>query len=44
MYLKSDNDLTIFKLISDIIVENRLKNVLSDVIEKVYSRNLSGKD
>lgn len=38
------NDLTAFKQLSDVIVANRITNDISDVIEKVYTRDLFGKD
>lgn len=38
------NDLAKFKDLSDIIIANRITDDLSDVLEKVYSRDLSGSD
>ena len=38
------NDLNVFKAQSDVIVANRSTADLSDVIEKVYSRDLFGQD
>ena len=38
------NDLEKFKELSDVIVVNRYDNVLSDVKEKVYTRDLYGRD
>lgn len=38
------NDLAEFKRISDVIVANRLTDDISDVVEKVYTRDLFGKD
>ena len=38
------NDLNAFKLMSDVIVANRLMDDIQDVIEKVYTRDLFGKD
>ena len=38
------NDLSEFKRISDVIVANRLTDDISDVVEKVYTRDLFGKD
>ena len=38
------NDLAQFKQLSDVIVANRITNDIRDVMEKVYSRDLSGKD
>lgn len=37
-------DLNEFKLISDVIVSNRLEEDISDSVEKVYTRDLFGKD
>lgn len=38
------NDLELFKKQSDIIVANRISNDIKDVVDKVYSRDLFGKD
>jgi UDPglucose 6-dehydrogenase len=38
------NDLNAFKLMSDVIVANRLMDDIQDVVEKVYTRDLFGKD
>ncbi|CDG98912.1 UDP-glucose 6-dehydrogenase [Xenorhabdus bovienii str. puntauvense] len=37
-------DLTYFKSISDIIITNRMSDYLNDVREKIYTRDLFGKD
>ena len=39
-----ENDLERFKAASDIIVANRFGAELSDVVEKVYSRDIFGRD
>jgi len=38
------NDLAEFKRVSDVIVANRVTDDISDVVEKVYTRDLFGKD
>ena len=38
------NDLDRFKQMSDVIVTNRYEAVLSDVEEKVYTRDIFGRD
>ena len=38
------NDLTQFKQLADVIVANRISDNLQDVVEKIYSRDLFGKD
>ena len=38
------NDLVQFKQMADVIVANRLTDDIYDVLDKVYSRDLSGKD
>lgn len=38
------NDLEEFKAMSDVVVANRLVNDIKDVVDKVYTRDLFGKD
>ena len=38
------NDLNAFKLMSDVIVANRLTDDIQDVVDKVYTRDLFGND
>lgn len=38
------NDLEEFKTMSDVVVANRLVNDIKDVVDKVYTRDLFGKD
>ena len=43
-YSNFRTDLNAFKLMSDVIVANRLMDDIQDVVEKVYTRDLFGKD
>jgi len=43
-YSKVINDLQVFKAMSDVIVANRLMDDIQDVADKVYTRDLFGKD
>lgn len=38
------NDLAEFKRVSDVIVANRVTDDIADVVNKVYTRDLFGKD
>lgn len=38
------NDLEAFKAVSDVIVANRITDDIADVVDKVYTRDLFGKD
>lgn len=42
--IQVENNLTVFKTISDIIVANRLDDNLSDVVAKVYTRDIYHQD
>ena len=41
---KVTKDLMNFKMVSDIIIANRLAEELQDSIDKVFTRDLSGSD
>ena len=38
------NNIKLFKELSDIIVANRYDKILDDVYEKVYTRDIYGRD
>jgi UDPglucose 6-dehydrogenase len=37
-------DLNVFKILSDLIIANRINDEIKDVVEKVYSRDLFNSD